>query len=90
MAARGRERMLVAVERHMAAIKQEGAMQTNPISSEMSARVHFEALAHEAQQRRAARLAEARPTSDPQARTRPSLRFGWLRLLTTRFSSART
>jgi hypothetical protein len=64
-------------------------MQTNPISTEMSARVHFDDLAYEAEQRRAARLVEARPTSDPQARTRPHLRFGWLRLLTMRFSGAR-
>ena len=65
-------------------------MQTNPISTEMSARVHFDALAHEAQQRRVARLVEARPASDRQARTSLNLWFGWLRLLTTRFSSART
>ena len=65
-------------------------MQTSPISTEMSARAHFDHLAHEAQRRRAARLAQARPTSDPQARMRLNQRFGWLRLLTTRFSSART
>ena len=83
-------RKIAAVERRTAAILQEGAMQTNPISTEMSARVHFDDLAYEAQQRRAARLAEARPKSDPQAGTRPNHRVGWLRLLTTRLPSART
>ena len=65
-------------------------MQTSPISTEMSARAHFDYLAHEAQRRRAARLVEARPSGDPQNRTSPTYRFGWLRFLTTWFATART
>jgi len=38
MTDRGGWRMIVAVERHTAAIIQEEAMQTSPISTEMSAR----------------------------------------------------
>ena len=47
MADPGDRRKIAAVKRCTAAILQEGALQTNPLSTEMSARTRFDELTHE-------------------------------------------
>jgi hypothetical protein len=59
MADPGDRRKIAAVKRCTAAILQEGALQTNPLSTEMSTRTRFDDSALKAKQRRAARIAEA-------------------------------
>jgi len=86
---RGRGRMLVAVERHTAAIGQEGAMQPNPISTEMSARVHFDDLAREVEQERAARRVLQSARSDQQDQAVSARPFSWIRRLAAMLSDAR-
>src|SRR5262245_38070631 len=89
MADRGRECMLMPVERHTAAIGQEGAMQTNPISTEMSARVHFNDLAREAEQERAARRVLQSTRSDQQDQAVSARPLIWIRRLVAMLSDAR-
>ncbi len=89
MADRGCWRMMAAVERHTAAIVQEGAMQTNPISTEMSARVHFDDLAREVEQERAARRVLKSARSDQQDQVVSARPLIWLRRLAALLSDAR-
>jgi hypothetical protein len=81
MADRGRRRMMAAVERHTAAIVQEEAMQTSPISTEMSVRVHFDDLAREAEQERAVRRVLQSARSDRQDRAVSARPLSWIRRL---------
>jgi len=78
---RGCWHMIVAVERHTVAIVQEEAMQTNPISTEMSARVHFDDLAREAEQERAARRILQSARSDRQDQGVSARPLIWIRRL---------
>jgi hypothetical protein len=64
-------------------------MQTNPISTEMSARVHFGDLAREAEQRRKADLVEQQAKSEAKPGFTWGLPLVWLRLVTTLFAGAR-
>jgi len=81
MTDRGGWRMIVAVERHTAAIIQEEAMQTSPISTEMSARVHFDDLAREAEQCRVARRVLQSARSDRQDQAVSARPLIWIRRL---------
>jgi hypothetical protein len=73
--------MIVAVERHTAAIIQEEAMQTSPISTEMSARVHFDELAREAEMYRTARRVLQSARKDRQGQAVSARPFSWIRRL---------
>jgi hypothetical protein len=81
--------MIVAVERHTAAIAQEEAMQTSPISTEISARVHFDELARQAEQYRVARRVLENTSKDPQDQVLPARPVIWIRWLTAMLSAAR-
>ena len=56
-------------------------MQTNPISTEMSARVHFDDLAREAEWERAARRALQSAGRDRQDQAVAARPFSWIRRL---------
>jgi hypothetical protein len=77
----GSWRMIVAVERHTAAIIQEEAMQTSPISTEMSVQVHFDDLAREAEMYRAARRVLQSARSDRQDQAVSARPLIWIRRL---------
>jgi len=86
---RGRGRMIAAVEPHRAAIVQEEAMQTSPISTEISARVHFDELVRQAEQYRVARSIPQNASKDPQDQVVPARPVIWIRWVAAMLSAAR-